>query len=217
MEALSDLQAKILMSLSNMDVSDMEQLLVKDGRVQEASADVWLQFDALKRRAFMNKYAIYVAPTTELLDFLDHRIGDTSVIEICAGMGYIGQALNIEHITDSYIQTGIMKDYIIARGGVPTNPPKFVERLEAIQAAKKYRPHTVLVCFGTHKSYYGSGNDFGVDYKELKKYCKRIIFVGNLRTHQHNPMVQCPCDIIPGIITTGEDTLNGIFTWEKRF
>lgn len=205
-----------------LDVAEMENVLLDDdGRVKEVSADVWNQFSQEHIVAFMIKHAIYVAPTTELLDTLDEIIGDRTCVEICAGMGYIGKGLDIEHITDSYIQQSKeIREIIEARGGVVTNPPTFVEKLEATEAVKKYRPHTVLCCYGTHKSTNigSSGSDYGVDFGKVRKYCRRIIFVGSILTHRDNPMTHGTkayrCE---GLITRADPSYARIWVCERNY
>ena len=199
-------------------IPEMEKDLVENGRIKEVSADVWKQYPQEAIACFMNKYAIYCAPTTELLDTLDELIGDKDTIEVCAGMGYLGQGLNLDHITDACYQVkGIYRKAIEDRGGVPTIPPPFVEPMTANHAAVKYRPHTILVSYGTHKDtdIYGSGSEVGVDYKALKYHCKRIIFIGNLLTHKDNPMTANPSMSCEGLITRTMPELSRIFIWEK--
>lgn len=199
---------------------EVEEKFVENGRLKEMSCADYLSLPFPVMFNLMNKYSIYVAPTIEFLDYLDDLIGDKSCIEICAGMGYIGKGLNLEHITDSYVQVSDkeVNATLIARGGVPTNPPSFVEKLEAVKAVKKYHPHTVLVCYGTHKDLFGSGTSFGVDYKELKRYCRRIIFVGNALTHRESPIlrmaqtIQCP----DGLVTkSANPEHNLVAIWER--
>ena len=94
----------------------------------------------------------YVLPTEELIDSLDEIIGvDSNAIEICCGNGVIGRKLNMT-LTDSKIQQDnveIKKQYL-ASGNPPITYPGDVEKLEALEAVRKYKPDTVLACFGTH-------------------------------------------------------------------
>lgn len=206
---------------ADIDISQMEkELLDEDGRVREASIEVWRGFSDGERWHFMSKHNIFVAPTTELLDYLDLLIGDHPCIEICAGKGYLGQMLDIDHITDSYIQTTPEYRRIITeRGGIPMEPPSFVERLEATAAAKKYRPHTILCSYGTHKDTRigSSGSDEGVDFKTLKRYCRRIIFIGNTETHKDNPMTREAMFQVSGLISKAGEEGMRVWIWEKRY
>ena len=170
---------------------------------------------------FMISTCTYVLPTEELIDTLDDIIEpESNAIEICCGNGVIGRELNMP-LTDSMIQQldpEIKKEYL-RNGNPPITYPKDVEQLEALEAVEKYKPDTVLACFGTHKWEPGmkTGFQYGVDYKKLREKVNRIILVGNDRVHGENPIMKIRHkEIIRyGIISRTLNIPNKIYIWEK--
>lgn len=204
------------------DITPVTEGVYKDGEFQILGKEFWCQFSLDQIHLFMNQEALYVLPTEELIDFLDKEIGEADTIEVGAGRGIIGRELGIR-TTDSYQQasdsdTRIMYELI----NCPTiRYPKFVEKIDAVSAARKYRPHTILGCFVTHK-WRGdtrSGNDLGIDMTKMFSYARRFILVGNKRVHGDNPLMKFPHREIDldGLITRGFcQELNRIFIWEKK-
>lgn len=184
-------------------------------------ASVWESFPWAEMRLLLHETGTYVVPTEELVDYLDRLIGEESAIEICAGNGWIGRELGIP-VTDSYQQqddpTSVML-YALTRQ--PTiKYPKDVIKLEANKAVDKFRPHTVIACYATHKWRYDtmSGNDLGVDFRKLLRKVKRLILVGNTKIHKDNPLMELPHKevTLPGLITrSANPETNRIFIWEN--
>lgn len=163
----------------------------------------------------------YVLPTEELIDSLDEIIGvDSNAIEICCGNGVIGRELNMT-LTDSKIQQDnieIKKQYL-ASGNPPITYPGDVEKLEALEAVRKYKPDTVLACFGTHlwKPGMNTGFQYGVDYEKLRNEVDRIILVGNDRVHGENPIMKIKHKEIVkwGFMSRTTKVPTKIYIWEK--
>lgn len=140
---------------------------------------------------FMHQYAIYVLPTTELIDWLKQNIIGNA-IEIGAGHGAIARALNIP-ITDSRLQERPEIKLWYGMNGQPViKYAKDVEKLDAEQAVKKYKPETVIGAFITHKfnSVVNNGNAFGVEEELILQSVKRYINIGNLTTHKDKPILK---------------------------
>lgn len=180
----------------------------------------WMKFTWPEIRVLLHETATYVAPTEELIDYLDDLIGDEKAIEICAGNGYIGSELGIM-MTDSYQQQDDKMSVLMY--DLMRQPrikyPASVLKLEASRAVRRMRPHTVIGCYATHKwrDDVGSGNDKGVDFADIYSLVKRIILVGHKETHKYNPLMDLPHKEIelPGLLTRAADqSLNRIFIWE---
>lgn len=196
--------------------------IVMDGRkMRVLPHSEWMKFSWQEIRTLLHETATYVVPTEELIDYLDELIGDEKAIEICAGNGYIGSNLDIL-MTDSYQQQDdkmtcmyydLMKQ---PRIKYPAN----VMKLEASHAVRRMNPHTVIVCYATHKwrEDTQSGNDKGVDFGDVFSKIQRLILVGNLQTHKDNPLMQLPHEEVAllGLLTRAADqSLNRIFIWNK--
>ena len=195
---------------------------VMDGREMKIlPASVWESFSWSEVRMLLHETGTYVVPTEELVDYLDTLIGLEDTIEICAGNGFIGRELGIP-VTDSYQQqddAGTVMLYQLA-GQPCIKYPKDVIKLEANKAVDKFRPHTVLACYATHKWRYDtmSGNDKGVDFQRLMRRIHRLILVGNTEVHKDNPLMALPHEevILPGLITrSAHPETNRIFIWEN--
>lgn len=184
-------------------------------------ASVWDSFSWSEVRMLLHQTGTYVVPTEELIDYLDKLIGEESAIEICAGNGFIGRELGIP-VTDSYQQQDDKESVLFYKlAGQPTiKYPKDVIKLEANKAVDRFRPHTVLACYATHKWRYDtmSGNDKGVDFRKLIRKIKRLILVGNTEIHKDNPLMEIPHEeiILTGLITrSARPETNRIFIWEN--
>lgn len=64
-----------------------------------------------------------------------------------------------------------------------------------------------------------SGNMYGVDFERLLPQLKRLILVGNLRTHADNPIMaidHMEIDRHGDLLTRSDETeLNRIFVWDN--
>lgn len=201
------------------DTQPIKEGVYKDGEFQILGRSFWNKFSKDQILKFMNEESLYVLPTEELLDFLDKEIGENSAIEVGAGRGIIGRELNIR-TTDSHQQSdAFMKALYKAYNTTPIKYPHYIEKIDAVSAARKYRPHTILGCFVTHK-WRGdtqSGNDFGIDMTKMFSFAKKFILVGNKKIHNDNPLMRLPHKEIEldGLITRGFNSeLNRIFIWE---
>lgn len=184
-------------------------------------ADVWNSFPWGEMRLLLHETGTYVVPTEELVDYLDRLIGEESAIEICAGNGWIGRELGIP-VTDSYQQQDDKTTKLIYQlAKQPTiKYPRDVIKLEANKAVDRFKPHTVLACYATHKWRYDtmSGNDKGVDFQKLLKKVKRLVLVGNTEIHKDNPLMALPHEeiILPGLITrSAHPDQNRVFIWNN--
>lgn len=182
----------------------------------------WMKFSWPEIRMLLHETATYVVPTKELIDYLNEIIGNEKAIEICAGNGYIGSNLDIL-MTDSYQQqddkmTCLYYDLMKQpRIKYPAN----VIKLEASDAVRRMKPHTVIGCYATHKwrEDTQSGNPKGVDFEDIYSKIQRLVLVGNLHIHKDNPLMSVPHKEIAlnGLLTRSADhSLNRVFIWTKQ-
>ena len=64
------------------------------------------------------------------------------------------------------------------------------------------------------------GNMYGVDFERLLPQLKRLILVGNLRTHAGNPIMaidHMEIDLHGDLLTRSDETeLNRVFVWDNN-
>lgn len=147
---------------------------------------------------WMHMRNVYVLPTFELIEALRAELR-APAIEVGAGHGALGRTLGIP-ITDCRIhETKHMCLLAVAQGQMPRFYPKDVERLEALEAVRKYRAQTVLMAWVTHwealpftPAASTGGSDFGVRDVLLMEACPRIILVGTRWQHGKRPLLSGP-------------------------
>ena len=156
------------------------------------------------------------------LDVLDDLTTDyEKTIEIGAGTGSIGRLLGIK-MTDSHLQADKKVQLLYALQGQPViKYPSDVVKLDALTACRRFKPDCVLGCYVTHlwREGMNSGNMYGVDFERLLPQLKRLILVGNLRTHADNPIMaidHMEIDLPGDLLTRSDETeLNRIFVWDN--
>lgn len=208
--------------LPKVSTAEIRAAVMEGREMKILPAAIWESFDYAAVRALLHETGTYVIPTEELIDYLDKLIGQDNTIEICAGNGYIGRELNIR-MTDSYQQQDdkMAVMYYKLMGQPTIKYPKDVLKYEANRAVDVYHPHTVIGCYATHKwrDDVQDGNDKGVDFCKLLPKVKRLVLVGNLVTHRHNPLMELPHQEVyfDGLLTRAADkTTNRIFIWENE-
>lgn len=164
---------------------------------------------------------VYQIPTVELIDWIRGKIGERSAIEICAGNGAIGRALGIK-ATDSYMQTlpQVALLYKTLGQATTTLAPE-VEKLEALEAVKKYKPQVVV---GSYCTQVGSPGDteassFGVDEEAILTYVETYIHVGNQVTHGKKRILKRPHETFqfPWLFGRSFDKKeNCIYVWNTK-
>lgn len=187
----SNLKNANAMPIRNVDISELESQVLDNGLLKIKPYSFYQSIDSNSIKVLMWKYGIYVLPTQELVDWLKENIVGNA-IEIGAGIGAIGRALNIP-ITDSRMQEIPEIKFYYNMSGQPTiNYPNDVEKLTAEEAIEKYKPDTVIGCFITHKfeAKIGSGNAMGVQEENILKSVNRYINIGNLHTHKDKPILR---------------------------
>ena len=167
--------------------AELDSLLKPEGQLVPVYAKDLARFSQAHISSFCLQNAVYQLPTWELIDFLDDLIGERSAIEIGAGNGAVGRALDI-HLTDSYLQQSNLpgvKEHYDLMGQPRINYPSDVEKCLAISAIMKYRPQVVLGCWITelYRPHLKEGNMYGVDEIKLSRLVDTYIHVGNDVTH----------------------------------
>lgn len=213
-------------ALPNQEIDYLDELLLKDGLPVPVSADELRRVPIEHLQIWGNKRGVYTIPTTELIEWLKEEIGGRKAIEICAGTGVIGRALDIRR-TDSYIQT--TPEVILlyqSMSQVPIHPPKDVYQFEANHATDLFRPKVVVGSYVTQKYVEGDENTkpktnssiYGVDEMALLPKIETYITIGNSSTHGDKRIRQFPHKVyqFDWLFTRStQPELNEIVVWNK--
>lgn len=140
----------------------------------------------------------YTLPTVELVAWLKEKIDGRSALEIGAGAGDLGYHLGIR-MTDSYVQVTSpdMLLYYELLGVPPTVPHPDVERLEALEAVRKYKPEVVIGAWITQL--YRKGDEgppligssiYGVDELTLRLEVESYICISHKKVHKEKRILR---------------------------
>lgn len=140
--------------------------------------------------------AIYGFITHELVQYLRDVIGQRSAMEIGSGNGILAKSLGIR-ATDSRMQERpeIRAYYQSLRQAVIRYGDN-VEKLDAVEAVKRYRPQVVVANWVTHKydpdRHEAGGNIDGVCEEDIIKNCDAYVFIGNEKVHSGKSIWSLP-------------------------
>lgn len=170
-------------------------------------------------RAWLDQEDLYQLPTLELVDWIRERIGGRTGLEICAGHGWLGEALGI-HSTDGWVfdHPAIQKRMEVV-GHQYCKPLPRVERIDAEMAVQKYKPQVVVACYATHKwcPKTRTGSALGVDDQVLfnVRSVETYILVGAKSVHAHRPFFKKPHEThtFPWLFSRGQEPR--IWVWNK--
>ena len=171
---------------------------------------------------------VYQLPTTTLIAWLRTEIGGRRAIEIGAGFGVVGRALNIVRTDDGSQTTPERRELYRAAGQAITEPPPDVERLEACEAVAKYKPEVVIGCWVTQMFDESRGDvdgeaqalAGGIDEEWIldQPYVKKYILVGSMGSHGRKRIMKRPHreKRAPWLVSRAFDPSgNRIWVWEK--
>jgi hypothetical protein len=173
------------------DISN--DLLMPNGKLKLLSSLDYAKYTTQELQLFGYKNARYGIPTIELVEYIKTIIGDRSAIEIGSGHGDLGYHLGIP-MTDSKIQTTLeIKAYYEALRQPLIDYPEDVEKIEALDAVKKYKPQVVvgswLTTYSAGPAEYGS-SPAGIKEDEILNLVETYILVGNLDSHADKPILK---------------------------
>lgn len=225
----SDRHAFNIRDVDKLEVVELAaKLLSPEGLIRPLPFDDICGVSPLSLRVVMHELGLYTFPTVELVEWLRGEIDPDptsefapDAIEICAGTGWLGRALDIP-ITDSRLQEREdIRQMYLQNGQPPISYPDDVEQLDAIAAIRKYQPEFVIGSYVTHKWGIGGrkvGNMYGVDTTWVVNHCHRYYHIGNLHVHSHDPIMRRPHRELsfPWLVTRGDSSLARIFVWESK-
>jgi hypothetical protein len=179
------------------DTRDLTPLaFTADGQFRILGAERWRDTTQPERSALAVRHAMYVLPTTELVERLREVIAGRRAIEIGSGNGVLAAALGIP-ATDNWMQERAR--YLALYAGLRQPTIRYganVERLDAHAAIAKHRPQVVVAAWVTHR--YdprrpdAGGNEIGVVEEDVIDDVETYILVGNSQVHRHKSIWSRP-------------------------
>ena len=215
------------------DVSYIADLLLdENGRLQPVPAAMLRDIPHEDLVYFCTISGFYSIPSIELLDLINDYIEpNNKTIEIGAGNGVYGRDLGL-CMTDNFMQhpknrhkfNNCIQAYESA-GQCLVPYGEDVEEMDAREAVRLYKPHTVLCAWVTQKynpmQPHKKGNMFGVPFHWVynRASVKQIIMIGNTNVHsnvdimkQVHEEIRCDDILFSRAMQQGNDR---IFIWHK--
>lgn len=193
------------------------------GRLVVQPAAFWCDFSPLEISAFCVQQGLYHVPTAEFCAWLRLLLGDATPLEIGAGNGVQAEYLGMRAV-DNHMQTWPdIKDLYREMRQTPVPYGPNVEQVDALVAAKRYRPDVAVAAWLTHKydakRPAAGGNMYGVDENKLLKLVKTYVHIGHSRVHALKLIRERPHRIYtpPGMVcralTPGEPQ---VWVWGEK-
>jgi hypothetical protein len=174
----------------------LPDLLDEQGHLRLLAAAEYDALDRTSLRMFCHQFGRYGLPTRELIAWLKDKIGSRKAIEIGSGHGDLAFHLGIP-ATDSWMQTRPdVAAYYHLTGQPAIHYPAWVEKLEAIEAIKKYKPQVVVGSWITHWVSphkippNNVGSIYGVKEHLIIDRGLTYIMIGNDDVHRFKPIMQ---------------------------
>ena len=202
----------------------VEQLIGPGGSIVPVNAHILQALPLPCIQAYCHFHGIYQVPTIELMLWLAAYATGPKALEICAGKGDLGRILGIRS-TDSYMHLfpKIRRAYE-AMGQPITKPPASVEKLEALEAVRKYNPEIVLASwaseFGASPIEGRHTSPLGIHEREIWEHpsVKTYIVIGNRACHNERLPGVTPHETIEGqwlVSRAVDQKANFASVWKK--
>ena len=215
------MNAKIL---HNIDVSYLDFQLLKNNKLDIKPYSFYDSIEHEHLVLWCHKHGIYCLPTVELIDWLKPHVVKDKTIEIGAGNGALGRALDIP-ITDScYMKTNKEVALFYSLLGQPvTDYPDDIIEMNAVEAVNEFKPDVVIGSWITHKynenEHWREGNMYGVDENFILDNVKKYIMIGNETVHKHKPIFDFEHKSfkVPWLVSRSSHIdSNVIYVWENN-
>jgi hypothetical protein len=201
-------------------------LLLENGLIRLLPASFYESLDWEELRLWMHFKGVYGLPTTELIDWLNITLGHWKkrTLEIGAGNGFLAHHLGILAFDSKFQARPDIKKLYEIQGQPVINYPDFVQTGECLEVVEKHKPHTVILQWGSQKSFKNdpmdgkSGCCGGIDYENLYRKVKQIILIGADEIHSANiKIMNIPHKeyVFPWIKSRNVNT-NKIYVWNNK-
>lgn len=139
----------MLTFISNPEQYVLPDLLDQDGSLRLMPASEYDKIEQPALQIWCHHNTRYGLPTTELVEWIQNRIGNRAAIEIGSGCGDLAKHLGIPG-TDSKVQEKKwVQDLYRLSGNKTIFYPGWVKRLDALSAIERYEPQVVVASWVT--------------------------------------------------------------------
>ena len=206
------------------DLSELEEVLLKDGQLQIVSYQDLQQFSQSQISQFCVLHGFYVIPTLQLIEFLHSEIDGNydKTIEIGAGHGAISRELGIRAVDNFMQEQKGIKELYETFQQTPVPYGSHVEKIDGNEAIRKYKPSIVIGAYCTHKynpkEHWRGGNALGFNEKLILERVDKYIHIGNKKVHSKKPILKYKYREIKEdwlISRSQHKNENVIWIWEK--
>lgn len=192
------------------DIRDLRPLVLDaDGRMRVLPQSFWDSTTTPERLVLGHHAAAYLFPTIELVEYLQHLIGDRTAIEIGSGNGVLAEAVGIRATDTREQETAQMQLYFRAIAQVPITYGHNVAKVEANRAVKVYRPQVVIASWVTQdfNPRTESGKPGGVREGAIIDHCEEYVLIGHENVHAGKDIWSRPHEIEypPFVVSRGRD------------
>lgn len=207
--------------IQNVSTALMDERFGSGNNIKIATVEALRTVSLVEIQVWCVKNAMYQVPTLELIQWLRPQIAGKKAIEICAGKGVLGKAFEIP-TTDSHMQMRKeIRAYYASLGQPVIEPPDFVEKLDAMEAVRKYEPEVVIASWATqlwkskadrNASMFGVDEDALLDFPSVKTY----IHIGNEGVHGDKRILRRPHkrEHLPFLVSRAHNqAANIVYTW----
>ena len=195
------------------DISVLEAEVIDGFALKIMPSEFYQQFSRDQLAFFGNRHAYYGMPTTELVDWIKHRIAGRTAIEIGSGNGSLGKALGI-HCTDSWAQAQPAVKQWYADAGQPViKYSNHVKKLDYRKAILKYRPKVVVAQWVTNYP----NNMMGIDEDWLLDNVETYIHVGHDQVHDCKLILARPHEThyLPSLFSRSHREREVVWVWDR--
>jgi len=202
--------------MKDMNTDAFDKLMRPEGEIIPVPYEEVLKFSIEERRLWMHKNGVYQLITTELVEFLQPLVQSGPAVEICAGAGVLGKALNIDCV-DNHLQNRPDMKAQYQAAGQPIIPyGEHVINAEATKWVQENEPEIVIASWLTEKREGGMsiGAIEGPDEDAIFDVAKVYVHIGNENPHGLKKVLSIPHRVIqaPWLISRNADqSLNKIW------
>jgi hypothetical protein len=173
-------------------VEELDRIFMEDSLVVPVGYEEVQKIPRNDLRVYCNIRGIYTIVTTELVEWLKGQI-DENTIEIGSGNGTLGRALGIPTTDNRLQEDSMIAMQYLMMGQRPIQYPNDIEKLDGIEAIKKYKPSMVIGSWITHKWRVSEpeleGNAWAPDEEEIMSLVDTYMMIGNMRVHANNRLL----------------------------